>query len=101
MRLPPRRAHKVDANQREVIHAFEAAFCTVLSVGHPFDLLVGIGRRWITVEVKDGSKPPSKQLLTEDEERFAALCRARGLPFHVVRSLEDVELVLRLERCRT
>lgn len=40
-----------------------------LGNGHP-DLLIGYGGISLPVEVKDGSKPPSKRRLTKDEERF-------------------------------
>jgi Holliday junction resolvase len=69
-----RRAARVDANQAEVVKALRKAGCSVRSLasvgdGMP-DLLVGYGRVNVLLEVKDGSKPLSKQRLTKDERAF-------------------------------
>ncbi len=68
---------KVDDNQATITAAFRALGCTVQPIhtvgrGVP-DLLVATpdGRNCL-VEVKDGSKPPSKRRLTPDEERWIA-----------------------------
>ena len=67
-----RRAAKVDANQREVVAALRGAGATVqllhaVGEGCP-DLLAGKdGKNWL-IEVKDGSKPPSAQKLTPQQE---------------------------------
>lgn len=74
-----RRAARLDANQPEIVRALKAAGCSVQSLaslgdGVP-DLLVGhhrlFGRLWVPcntlLEVKDGSLPPSKRRLTDDE----------------------------------
>jgi hypothetical protein len=67
-----RRAAKVDANQRQVVAALRGAGATVqllhaVGEGCP-DLLVGhLGANYL-LEVKDGSKPPSAQKLTPQQE---------------------------------
>ncbi len=67
--------NRVDANQTEIIEAFERLGCSVanlssLGKGVP-DLLVGYGGLCcLCVEVKDGSKPPSARKLTEAQKTF-------------------------------
>lgn len=68
------RAAKVDDNQKEIVQAFRQMGCTVtllhaVGQGCP-DLLVGVNGFNILAEVKDGNKPPSKQKLTPDQERW-------------------------------
>lgn len=78
-----RRAASVDANHKSVADAFKALGCSVASLaplgdGIP-DLLVSRhnnGPAWL-VEVKDGSKSPSRQKLTEDQTKFHAAWRGR------------------------
>ena len=67
-----RRAAKVDANQREVVAALRDAGATVqllhaVGEGCP-DLLVGYKGLNMLLEVKDGSKSPSAQKLTPQQE---------------------------------
>ena len=67
-----RRAAKVDANQREVVAALRGAGASVqllhaVGEGCP-DLLVGYKGLNMLLEVKDGSKPPSAQKLTPQQE---------------------------------
>ena len=67
-----RRAAKVDANQREVVAALRGAGASVQLLhaageGCP-DLLVGYKGLNMLLEVKDGSKPPSAQKLTPQQE---------------------------------
>ncbi len=65
---------KVDANQSEIVQALRAVGASVAitsSLGNGFpDLVVGFRQRNYLLEVKDGNKPPSKRLLTEEEQRF-------------------------------
>ena len=69
-----RRAAKVDANQREVVAALRAAGASVQllhAVGEGcHDLLVGYKGLNMLLEVKDGSKPPSAQKLTPQQEEW-------------------------------
>lgn len=75
-----RRAAKVDANQAEIVKAlrdagYSVAITSQLGGGFP-DLVVGIVRKDghlsnVLLEVKDGSKPPSQQKLTDDELAFS------------------------------
>ena len=69
-----RRAAKVDANQQKVVEILRAAGATVQSlaaVGHGCpDLLVGWGGKTLLMEIKDGSKVPSAQKLTDDQIKW-------------------------------
>ena len=65
------RAKRIDDNQTEIVTALRGVGATVQSLagvgcGCP-DLLVGINGRNFLMEVKDGSKPPSRQSLTSEE----------------------------------
>ena len=68
------RAAKIDANQDQIVTVLRAAGATVQSLagvgkGVP-DLLVGYQGQTLLLEVKDGFKSPSRQLLTEDQLRW-------------------------------
>jgi Holliday junction resolvase len=67
-------ARRTDANQREIVDTFRKMGASVqilsdIGKGCP-DLVVGIRGINYLVEVKDGSKAPSKQRLTEPEQVF-------------------------------
>jgi hypothetical protein len=83
-----RRARRVDANQAQIVAALRAAGCTVevlsdVGRGVP-DLLVGIRGRNLLVEVKDGSLPPSRRRLTDDELAWHARWRGAVVVVHDV-----------------
>lgn len=84
-----RRAAKVDANQRAVIAALEAAGCVVYVIRQPVDLLVGIRGQWIPCEVKDGRKPASGRKLKPSQEAFMDACCRAGLPVLVLTGPEQ------------
>lgn len=62
-----RQAAKKDANEASVVKALRRAGAWVMCVGQPYDLLVYYRGRWHIMEVKDGSKPPSAQLLSPQQ----------------------------------
>lgn len=67
-----RRAAKVDGNQSKIVNMLRLVGCTVqhlhtIGKGCP-DLLVGYQGRNYLMEVKDGTRPPSDQKLTDDEK---------------------------------
>ena len=66
-----RQRGRIDANQREIVAALRAVGCSVESLaqlgGGVPDLLVGRGGVNYLLEVKDGLKPPSRRVLTDDE----------------------------------
>ena len=66
---------KIDDNQPDIVKALRAAGCSVeprlarVGGGAP-DILVGHKGVNYTLEVKDGSKPPSARKLTADEVKW-------------------------------
>jgi len=87
---------KVDANQPQIVAAFEAMGATVQHLhdvgrGCP-DLLIGYKGRNLLVEVKDGKKIPSARKLTERQEKWHREWRGSVV---VVESIEGVEALLR------
>ena len=85
-----RQAARTDANHQEIMKAFRACGFSVhdtskLGNGFP-DLTVYRPRNGVVlVEIKDGTKPPSKRRLTPAEEAFA-----KQFPVAVVHRVEDV-----------
>ena len=68
-----RRAAKVDDNQKEVVALFRKLGWTVLitsQLKNCIDIVVSKGGRTIAVEIKDGTKIPSKRKLSEGELKF-------------------------------
>lgn len=81
---------KVDMNQREIVLTLRQCGASVFSLasmgeGCP-DLLVGIFGLSAIAEVKDGSKPPSAQKLTNAQQKFV---RSWKGDYHILRSKED------------
>ena len=69
-----RTAARTDANQKAIVSALRQIGCSVqplhmVGKGCP-DILVGYRGLNILLEIKDGSKPPSKRKLTPDEITF-------------------------------
>ena len=85
-----RRAAKTDDNQAEIVAALRACGYSVLSLaavgqGCP-DLLVGHPTGNILIEVKDGSKSPSRRVLTDDQVEFFNAWRG---PAYVAATVEQ------------
>lgn len=85
-----RRAAKVDANQADIVAALRMAGATVqplhaVGKGCP-DLLVGYQRVNYLLEVKDGSKVPSAQKLTDDQVEWHELWRGHAAVVNDVKS---------------
>ncbi len=90
-----------DSNERDVILALRKIGVKVYQQDSPFDLLIVEPTEFITFEVKDGSKPPSKRELTPIEEEFFGTCRALLVPHYVVTSAEQaVEIIQEHRRAR-
>lgn len=86
-------ASQTDDNQKQVVKALRgigALVYTMHQVGGGFpDLLVGWRGRWLPVEVKDGSKPPSARELTPLQRDWHERASVRKLPCLVVLSPKD------------
>ena len=82
---------RIDANQNEVVRTLRDLGCHVATtsmVGKGFpDLVVSHLGVMVYVEIKDGSKPPSKRKLTPDERRFHG--QWEHLPVFVVNDVEE------------
>ena len=68
------RCCKIDDNQKEIVKALRAIGASVQSIatvgkGCP-DILVGFRGINYIMEIKDGSKAPSQQKLTDDEDNW-------------------------------
>ncbi len=74
-----RRAARIDANQNEIVQALRdvgASVAITSALGKGFvDLVAGYRGINYLIEIKDGSKPPSAQRLTPDEQEFHDLWR--------------------------
>lgn len=74
-----RRAARTDANQTDIVDALRdvgASVSVTSMVGSGFpDIVVGYRGINYLMEIKDGSKPPSKRRLTSDEQEFHDLWR--------------------------
>ena len=85
-----RLAARKDDNHTEISNAFERLGWSVLDI-HQIpncaDILVGKWKLSIVIEIKDGSKPPSKQKLTTGEMAFRD--RWRG-DYRIVTCIQDV-----------
>lgn len=92
-----RRASRVDANHAEIVAALRKIGASVADTsgvggGYP-DLTVGYRGRNHLLEVKDGSKSPSKRKLTPDQVDFVAGWRGHWMQ---VRSVDEaIEAVSR------
>ena len=93
-----RKYGKVDANQAQIVKYIRNAGATVQSIasvgsGCP-DIIVGYrGKNWL-FEIKDGSRPPSQQKLTSDEELWHEICRGQvAVVNHAMQALEIIGAV--------
>jgi len=83
-----RRAARNDDNQQEIVDALRACGFLVWILDEPCDLLVHGPRMGAFVrllEVKDGTKSPSKRKLTPKQARS----RAEGWPIAVVETVDE------------
>lgn len=91
-----RRAARTDDNHDEIVQALRSVGATVQSLaavgdGVP-DLLVGWRGMNLLIEVKDGSKPPSRQRLTPDQVKWHEAWGGR--PVFVVSSVDSALKVI-------
>ena len=85
-----RLAARKDDNHNEISKAFECLGWSVLDIYQipdSADILVGKWKHNVVIEIKDGSKPPSKRKLTQGEISFRD--RWRG-DYRIVTCIQDV-----------
>ena len=87
-----RRAARCDANKAEIVAFLRACGCSVYDLKQPVDLLVGKSGRTALVELKDGSKPPSRQKHTIAQERF--LAEWKGGTVSTIRDIEGARTLV-------
>jgi hypothetical protein len=88
-----RRRARVDSNHSAIVEALRASGwhvhdCSRLGGGFP-DLLAAKHGRIELIEVKDGAKVPSKQLLTPEESKVHQAFQRAGVPVVVVTSVDQ------------
>ena len=86
-------AKRTDANHKPIVHALASCgwVCLDLSrAGHGApDLLAARAGRLVAVEVKDGTKSPSRRQLTPREAEVHRAFEAAGVAIVVVTSIAD------------
>lgn len=83
---------KVDANHPAIVAALRQAGASVQSLaalgkGCP-DVLVAYRGQWFVAEIKDGSKAPSRRVLTDAEQDWHATFGHKA-PVHIWESIDD------------
>lgn len=91
--------YKVDANQKELVgvarlFGFSVQSLAMVGDGCP-DLLLGFRGQNYLVEIKDGSKPRSRQKLTKPEAKFFKFWRGNK---YIVRNAEEMSELCSLIR---
>ena len=84
---------RIDKNQPEIVKAFRKLgwyVKPVHDVKQMCDILVCKTGRVIAIEIKDGSKPPSKRKLSEGEDAFREAWLNAGGEWLLIESVEDV-----------
>lgn len=99
-----RQRARVDDNQGEIDEALEAMGWLVVAThqlggGFPDRIAIKAGRV-VFLEVKDGTKPPSRRRLTADEVTLHAQFHAFGVHVHVVETVADLVTLDREARRR-
>jgi hypothetical protein len=83
---------RIDANHNVIVDGVRAVGAEVQSLASVgkgcVDVLVAYRGSWYVAEIKDGSKSPSRQKLTPDEERWHERFSPKA-PVHIWRSLDD------------
>jgi len=85
---------RIDANQVQVVRDLRKMGCSVLvtsnlGTGAP-DLLVGFRGVNYLFEIKDGTQPPSKRKLTEDEQDFHLMWDGQVAKVETVQDCLDI-----------
>jgi hypothetical protein len=83
---------RVDDNHSSIVDGLRrvgAEAQSLASIGKGcVDVLVAYRGAWYVAEIKDGSKPPSKRALTDDEKRWHERFSQKA-PVHIWTSLDD------------
>lgn len=84
-----------DANEKEILAYLNARNVDFVQLkpGAGADLIVQI-HPMVMVEVKNPKQPESKQALTDCELEKRAYCTATGIPYIVVKTVEDMSKIV-------
>ena len=84
-----------DANEQAILDLLNARNVrfTMLGPGDGADLIVKI-HPMVMVEIKNPQQPESKQALTECEQDERAYCTATGIPYAVVKTVDDMNKII-------
>lgn len=93
--------HTKDRNQDEVRDHIEAhgwLFEDTSQTSLGYDAIVSSpgGQRVVRLEIKDGSKPPSRQKLTPHEQRTHEKLARYGVAVELIRCIEDCDVLFRV-----
>ena len=90
-----RKDAKRDAVEPVIVEALRAAGVRIWRLSKPFDLLCGIGGRFVILEVKS-----QKRLRRDQAHQTAEIheCQQAGLPVYIVRSVDDALQAVGLKR---
>ena len=87
-----RTAARVDSNQPGIVRILRSLGAHVLVMSqlkNAFDLLVGYRGVLYIVEIKDGDKPLSKQMLTEGELRTKEAFNRVGVSYNIITTVDE------------
>lgn len=86
------KARRKDANHNTitgVLRQVGAELLETYQLPAALDVFVAYRGRWVLLEIKDGTKPPSARKLTEDEAATVARIARTGAPVHVVTTPDE------------
>jgi hypothetical protein len=92
-----RRIARTDNNQKQIVAALRKCGAVVLlthQLKNCCDCIVYYKSKTFTVEIKDGSLPPSSRKLTPGELDFKAKIESVGCKYWVIESVEDAVSML-------
>ena len=89
-----RRAARTDDNKREIVEFFKARGCYVIDIKIPVDICIGYRGKTVFIEIKDGSKAPSRQKHTKLQTTF--LSEWPGGPVVTIRDIAGAETLVRM-----
>jgi hypothetical protein len=89
---------RIDANQPSIVATLRAVgaewISTTRDPGVGFDGIICFRGEVHLVELKDGSKPPSRRRLTDNETRRREQLERVGVKVHIIESADDALRVI-------
>lgn len=91
-----RKFGRVDANQKKITEqlrrcGFSVTVTSSMGKGFP-DLVVGAKSKNFLFEIKDPDQPPSKRLLTKDEDLFKQSWKGQ---YDVIETIDDILKIIK------